>query len=90
MLYTNLSLITKTFHGVELRPGETKEIPGIVNDPKVVRSSKRQEPPKRSRRTRSKAELVVDATETDATSVEGTSDDGQLETALDIPENSET
>lgn len=82
MLYTNLSLITKTFHGVELRPGETKEIPGIVNDPKVVISSKRQEPPKRKRRTRTRVESVASGSKTTATVV----DEHLIESSLDIHE----
>lgn len=46
MFYTNRSTITKTFHGVTFRPGETKEVFGIINDPSFVHSSTRQEPPK--------------------------------------------
>lgn len=49
MLYTNRSTITKTFHGVTLKPGETKEIFGTVNDPTMFRSSTPQEPPKSDR-----------------------------------------
>ena len=36
MRYKNLSEFTKTFYGVEIKPGEVKDIPGNVNDPKVV------------------------------------------------------
>lgn len=50
MYYTNGSAITKTFHGVTFKPGETKAVSGIINDPTFYRSSKRQEPPKRNRR----------------------------------------
>ena len=46
LYYTNGSSITKTFHGVTFGPGETKEVFGIINDPKFTISSKRQEPPK--------------------------------------------
>lgn len=46
LYYTNGSTITKTFHGVTFGPGETKEVFGIINDPKFVLSSTRQEPPK--------------------------------------------
>lgn len=53
MYYTNGSAITKTFHGVTFRPGETKAVSGIINDPTFYKSSKRQEPPKRSRRKHS-------------------------------------
>ena len=89
MLYTNMSLITKTFHGVTLRPGETKEIPGIVNDPKVLRSSKRQEPPKRSRRVRSKVDSLVDSLMSTATSTAEGSDITLTESTSDSLENSE-
>lgn len=48
MYYTNGSTVTKTFHGVTFHPGETKEVSGIINDPKFVLSYPRQEPPTRS------------------------------------------
>lgn len=35
--YKNLSLTTKKFYGVTFKPGETKEVPGYINDPKFVR-----------------------------------------------------
>ena len=44
MFYTNGSSITKTFHGVTFKPGETKEVFGVINDPTFVLSFK--EPPK--------------------------------------------
>ena len=47
MYYTNGSTITKTFHGVTFGPGETKEVFGIINDPKFVLASVRKEPPER-------------------------------------------
>lgn len=47
MYYTNGSLITKTFHGVTFGPGETKEVFGIINDPKFILASTREEPPVR-------------------------------------------
>lgn len=59
MYYTNGSLITKTFHGVTFKPGETKEVFGIINDPKFVQSPMRQEPPIRVRSTSSKLEDLV-------------------------------
>lgn len=60
MYYTNGSTITKTFHGVTFKPGETKEVFGIINDPKFVQSPMRQEPPKRVRSTSSKSEELVE------------------------------
>ena len=56
MFYTNGSAVTKTFHGVTFKPGETKEVFGAINDPTFVHSSIRQEPPKRVVRSRSKSE----------------------------------
>ena len=56
LYYTNGSTTTKTFHGVTFRPGETKEVFGIINDPKFVQSSMRQEPPQRVENTLSKSE----------------------------------
>lgn len=35
--YKNLSLTTKKFYGVTFKPGEIKEVPGYINDPKFVR-----------------------------------------------------
>ena len=55
MYYTNGSKITKTFHGVTFKPGETKEVFGTINDPKFVLS--RQEPPQRDNSTSSKSEV---------------------------------
>ena len=60
MYYTNGSSITKTFHGVTFGPGETKEVFGIINDPKFVLSSIRQEPPKRDRREIVESDTVVE------------------------------
>lgn len=57
MYYTNGSSITKTFHGVTFKPGETKEVFRIINDPKFVLT--RQEPPKRVDGTSSKSEVKV-------------------------------
>lgn len=58
MYYTNGSTITKTFHGVTFGPGETKEVFGIINDPKFVLASSRKEPPKRVEVESSKSDLV--------------------------------
>jgi len=35
--YKNTSCITKTFYGVKFCPGETKGVPGFINDSKFVR-----------------------------------------------------
>lgn len=42
--YKNLSLATKTFYGVTFKPGEEKDVPGFINDPKFVRVSKKFKP----------------------------------------------
>ena len=55
MFYTNRSSITKTFHGVTFRPGDTKEVFGIINDSAFIHSSTRQEPPKCDRSVSSKS-----------------------------------
>lgn len=48
MLYKNTSRITKTFYGVSVKPGETKDVAGYVNDPDFVLLAKMpKEPPKR-------------------------------------------
>ena len=36
MLYKNISYSVKTFYGVEFKPGETKEVPGYINHPKML------------------------------------------------------
>lgn len=37
MKYVNLSVVTKTYYGVTFAPGETKEVPGYINDKAFVR-----------------------------------------------------
>lgn len=37
MKYKNYSHTTKTFYGIEFKPGETHDVPGYINDPKFVR-----------------------------------------------------
>lgn len=37
MLYKNISHVSKTFHGVTFKPGETKEVSKYINDPKFIR-----------------------------------------------------
>lgn len=49
--YKNTSLATKTFYGVTFKPGEVKEVPGYINDDRLVRvESVPEEPPKRTER----------------------------------------
>ena len=43
MLYKNISCSVKTFYGVEFKPGQTKEVPGYINDRKMIAVSERSE-----------------------------------------------
>ena len=45
--YKNTSLSVKTFYGVTFNPGDIHEVPGYINDPRMIRvSDKPKEPPK--------------------------------------------
>ena len=37
MIFKNISYRTKTFYGVVFKPGDCKEVPGPINDPKMIR-----------------------------------------------------
>lgn len=37
MLYKNISSATKTFYGVQFKPGEIKSVPGYINAPKFIK-----------------------------------------------------
>lgn len=39
MIYKNISTCKKQFYGVTFNPGETKEVPGYVNDAKMILST---------------------------------------------------
>ena len=39
-IYKNHSHSVKTFHGVTFKPGETKEVPGVINHPLFVKQEK--------------------------------------------------
>lgn len=39
MIYKNISNCRKQFYGVSFNPGESKEVPGYVNDSKMIVSS---------------------------------------------------
>ena len=57
MFYQNLSLLTKTFHGVTFKPGQIAEVNEYINDmqmievakPKQTSSAKKQEEPKQEK-----------------------------------------
>lgn len=36
LTYKNVSLATKTFYGVTFEPGQIKDVPGYINDPKFI------------------------------------------------------
>lgn len=38
--YKNISGVSKTFYGVEIKPGEIKTINGIINCPGIIRCAK--------------------------------------------------
>ena len=77
MRYKNLSDFTKTFYGVEIKPGEVKDIPGNVNDPLIVpwfstdieaAPETTPEAPKEETATSAvSAEVIADAENTDST-----------------------
>lgn len=53
MIYKNISYTTKTFYGVTFKPGETKQVDGIINDAKMIRvDSLPKEPPASSNKTK--------------------------------------
>lgn len=37
MIFKNISYRTKTFYGVVFKPGDCKEVPGPINDPRMIR-----------------------------------------------------
>ena len=48
MLYKNVSNTTKTFHGVTIKPGEIKDVPGYINNRGFIQVNEMpKEPPKR-------------------------------------------
>lgn len=53
MIYKNISYTSKTFYGVTFKPGETKQVDGIINDAKMIRvDSLPKEPPASSNKTK--------------------------------------
>lgn len=37
MRYKNLGITSRTFYGIEIKPGEVKDFPGFVNAPRCIR-----------------------------------------------------
>lgn len=69
MTYRNTGILTKTFYGVTFNPGESKNVPGYINDPSFVISSvehieqnnkedKIEKPSKQNKESRQKADTV--------------------------------
>ena len=54
--YLNLSVVTKTYYGVTFAPGETKEVPGYINDKAFIRVDNKSSQ-KRSNRPAQKVDL---------------------------------
>ena len=72
MTYRNTGILAKTFYGVTFNPGESKNVPGYINDPSFVISSveyieqnnkedKPEKPSKQNKESRQKADSVEDA-----------------------------
>ena len=70
LFYQNRSNITKTFHGVTFKPGETKEVFGIINDISFVRVSAPKEPPKRAKKSRNISESLIEETTDSSQSID--------------------
>ena len=50
--YQNTSVTAKTFYGTTFKPGEEHDVPGYINDPKMIRVlSKPKELPKVDKKT---------------------------------------
>lgn len=50
--YKNTSVTAKTFYGTTFKPGEEHDVPGFINDPKMIRVSCRpEELPKVNKKT---------------------------------------
>ena len=42
--YKNISFSAKTFYGVKFEPGDTKEVPGFIDSPSMVRVFSKSKP----------------------------------------------
>ena len=61
MLYKNVSLSTKTFYGVEFKPGDVNELDNYVNDAQMIIVDRKPEPEaKSSKKTHSVTEPASD------------------------------
>lgn len=43
LMYKNIGTVTKTFYGVEFKPGDTKECSGYINAPMFIRINNKNE-----------------------------------------------
>lgn len=42
--YKNISFSAKTFYGVKFEPGDTKEVPGFIDSPSMIRVDSKSKP----------------------------------------------
>lgn len=75
MFYKNTSYITKTFYGVKFKPGEVKEVPDFINDPKMIRVNELpKEPPVSSKIKSAPAKVTKPAEVKSTVPVESTNE----------------
>ena len=65
MKYKNMTCATKTFYGVEFKPGDEHEVPGFINADGMFRTDI-CEVPERGKKSEPKASEQVDVTPTEA------------------------
>ena len=68
--YRNTSVSAKTFYGTTFKPGEEKDVPGFINDVKMVRVSSKQKELPKSASKKNPAPVVVEEKSTQTKSAE--------------------
>ena len=68
--YKNTSVTAKTFYGTTFKPGEEKDVPGYINDPKMVRVSVKPEELPKAASKKAPAPVVVEEKPTQTKSAE--------------------
>jgi hypothetical protein len=56
MYYKNVSNCAKTFYGVNFNPGDTKEVPGYINDTHMILETELKQPAKQPSSKKAKSE----------------------------------
>lgn len=75
MKYINMTCATKTFYGVEFKPGDVKEVPGFINAAGFIRTDI-SEYPKEVKKSEPKAkEQAVEQTEDTVDTTEAPADE---------------